>query len=79
MLFYTYDLAEYRDTLRGFYFDFEQNAPGPLVETNDALMAEIEIMLENPPQIAESFLEQFCTWEDGHAAEKNSEKVFAEK
>ncbi|MDR3084521.1 MAG: CDP-glycerol glycerophosphotransferase family protein, partial [Streptomyces sp.] len=29
MLFFTYDLEHYRDTLRGFYFDFEQDSPGP--------------------------------------------------
>ncbi len=28
MLFFTYDLADYRDRLRGFYFDFEAEAPG---------------------------------------------------
>ncbi len=27
MLFFTYDLEHYRDTLRGFYFDFEQDSP----------------------------------------------------
>lgn len=31
ILFFTYDLDHYRDTLRGFYFDFEQSAPGPLL------------------------------------------------
>ncbi|BFO16455.1 hypothetical protein SHKM778_28430 [Streptomyces sp. KM77-8] len=29
ILFFTYDLDHYRDTLRGFYFDFEGSAPGP--------------------------------------------------
>ncbi|MFL5912798.1 MAG: CDP-glycerol glycerophosphotransferase family protein, partial [Gaiellaceae bacterium] len=32
MLFFTYDLAWYRDELRGFYFDFESEAPGPLID-----------------------------------------------
>ena len=30
MVFYTYDLAHYRDDVRGFYFDLEEVAPGPL-------------------------------------------------
>lgn len=30
MLFFVPDLASYRDTERGFTFDFESNAPGPL-------------------------------------------------
>jgi len=41
MLFFTYDLADYRDRLRGFYFDFEAEAPGPLVETSDDLIDAI--------------------------------------
>src|SRR5699024_4424903 len=28
MIFYVYDIEEYRDSLRGFYFDFENEAPG---------------------------------------------------
>ena len=34
ILFFTYDLAEYRDSLRGFYFDFEAEAPGPLLASS---------------------------------------------
>ena len=34
MVFFTYDLAEYRDSLRGFYFDFEAEAPGPLLASS---------------------------------------------
>ncbi|MEK8143524.1 CDP-glycerol glycerophosphotransferase family protein [Streptomyces sp. M10(2022)] len=39
MLFHTYDLAHYRDTLRGFYFDFENRAPGPLITTSAGVVA----------------------------------------
>lgn len=62
-----------------FTLILKKNAPGPLVETNEELMSELEKMLENPPKIEDSFLEQFCTWEDGHAAEKTVKIVFAEK
>src|SRR5699024_10710969 len=40
--FYTYDLEEYRDTLRGFYLDFEKEAPGPIVKTTEELLNHIE-------------------------------------
>ncbi|MBC2179157.1 CDP-glycerol glycerophosphotransferase family protein [Listeria booriae] len=76
MIFFTYDLAEYRDTLRGFYFDFEKNAPGPLVETNEQLMDEIAATLEQPAQSHRQFFQQFCEWENGHAAEKTVKIVF---
>ncbi len=38
MLFFTYDLEHYRDELRGFYFDFEHEAPGPLLGTSDEVI-----------------------------------------
>ena len=41
MLFFTYDLADYRDNLRGFYFDFEAEAPGPLLATSDEVIAAV--------------------------------------
>ena len=33
MVFFTYDLERYRDHVRGFYFDFDAEAPGPLLST----------------------------------------------
>src|SRR5699024_6347037 len=33
IIFYVHDIDNYRDKLRGFYFDFESLAPGPLVKT----------------------------------------------
>ena len=41
MIFFTYDLEQYRDELRGFYFDFEAEAPGPLLATSDEVLAAI--------------------------------------
>jgi hypothetical protein len=37
MLFFTYDLETYADEIRGFYLDFVNTVPGPLVRTNDEL------------------------------------------
>lgn len=42
MIFYTYDLEQYKNTLRGFYFDFLQEAPGPIVITTEQLVEEIQ-------------------------------------
>src|SRR5699024_4589297 len=41
MLFFTYDLEHYKNSLRGFYFDFEKEAPGPLIKTNESLIKSI--------------------------------------
>ncbi len=32
------DLEQYRDIERGFYFDIESRAPGPLLDTTDAVI-----------------------------------------
>ena len=42
MLFFTYDLEDYRDSiLRGFNFDFVAEAPGPLLKTSDEVIQSI--------------------------------------
>ncbi|GAA2130630.1 hypothetical protein GCM10009760_03370 [Kitasatospora kazusensis] len=41
ILFFTYDLEHYRDTLRGFYFDLESEAPGPLIPTSPELLTAL--------------------------------------
>ena len=40
-LFFAYDLENYKDNLRGFYFDFIKEAPGPIVTTTKELIKEI--------------------------------------
>lgn len=40
MVFYAYDIGKYKDTIRGFYFDFIKEAPGPVV-TDTRELADI--------------------------------------
>lgn len=47
MLFFTYDLEEYKDNLRGFYFDFLKEAPGPIIRTTQGLVESILKMKVN--------------------------------
>ena len=42
MLFFTYDLEFYKDSLRDFYFNMLEEVPGPLVENTDDLIDEIK-------------------------------------
>lgn len=72
MLFFTYDLEHYRDSLRGFYFDFENEAPGPLIKTNDSLIKSIENIEQIQQQYQmkyEKFYDKFCSYEKGTAAQ----------
>ncbi|WP_406148493.1 CDP-glycerol glycerophosphotransferase family protein [Streptomyces sp. NBC_01012] len=71
MLFHTYDLEHYRDTLRGFCFDFENRAPGPLITGS----AEVVEALRDPEaatadhrEAYTGFREAFCDLDDGTAS-----------
>ena len=41
MYFFAYDLEKYRDELRGFYFDYEAEMPGPVCKTTTQLINSI--------------------------------------
>jgi CDP-glycerol glycerophosphotransferase len=73
MLFFAYDLADYRDKLRGFYFDFEPVAPGPLLETTDEVIAALRaldnVRAEYAPRYA-AFRQRFGHLEDGRATDR---------
>jgi len=81
MLFFTYDLAEYRDETRGFYFDFEREAPGPLLTSTDAVadaLADLDAVSARHAPAYERFVERFCAWDDGAAAERVVREFFGD-
>jgi CDP-glycerol glycerophosphotransferase len=76
MLFFCYDLEEYKDTLRGFYFDFLAEAPGPVTLTTEELIASIKNYdgaLYKEKQ--EAFYRKYNHADDGHASEKVVELI----
>ncbi|MER5555812.1 CDP-glycerol glycerophosphotransferase family protein [Streptomyces sp. NPDC002793] len=71
MLFHTYDLEHYRDTLRGFCFDFENRAPGPLITDSAAVIEALrdpETATAGHREAYAAFREAFCDVDDGTAA-----------
>ncbi|MDH6110895.1 CDP-glycerol glycerophosphotransferase [Kitasatospora sp. MAP12-15] len=71
ILFFTYDLEHYRDNLRGFTFDFEEQAPGPLLETSEALVSalgSVESTTEPYAGKYETFRATYCDLDDGQAS-----------
>ncbi|WP_045740033.1 bifunctional glycosyltransferase/CDP-glycerol:glycerophosphate glycerophosphotransferase [Actinoplanes rectilineatus] len=73
MLFFTYDLENYRDNLRGFYFDFESEAPGPLLSTSDEVVQAIRDADQVRGRYAtqyKAFAERSSDLDDGHAASR---------
>jgi CDP-glycerol glycerophosphotransferase len=77
-LFFTYDLDDYRDRLRGFYFDLEPVAPGPLLPTNTALLDALDdlpaVAAAHAGRLAE-FRETFCSLEDGRASDRVADRL----
>ncbi len=79
MIFYVYDIDNYRDKLRGFYFDFETEAPGPLVKSTEEVIHSIKDCNNNNPVHSESFkrfYEKFCYLESGQSSKKVVDHVF---
>ncbi|WP_405663177.1 CDP-glycerol glycerophosphotransferase family protein [Streptomyces sp. NBC_01166] len=71
MLFHTYDLEHYRDTLRGFCFDFENRAPGPLITDSASVVEALrdpEAATAGHREAYAGFRESFCDLDDGTAA-----------
>ncbi|MFI7338562.1 CDP-glycerol glycerophosphotransferase family protein [Streptomyces sp. NPDC050085] len=78
MLFHTYDLEHYRDTVRGFYLDFEDRAPGPLLSTTDEVVSalrELDTVTSRHAAAYEAFRAAYCDLDDGHAAERVVERL----
>jgi CDP-glycerol glycerophosphotransferase len=79
MIFYVYDIDQYRDNLRGFYFDFEQEAPGPLVKTTEELIQTVKMIEADGFQRSkkyELFYERFCYLENGDSTRKVVDNIF---
>lgn len=73
ILFFTYDIEKYRNTLRGFYIDMEKEVPGPLVKTTDEIIntiKNIDNLNDQYRERYETFYNRFCEWDDGKAAER---------
>lgn len=71
MFFYAYDLAKYKNNLRGFYFDFEQEAPGPISLTSEKLIRDIlDYDMVVYDEKYRKFMEKYNHADDGRASEK---------
>ena len=74
--FFVPDLADYRDRERGFTFDFESSAPGPLLTTRAAV---IETARTGVPYSAayEAWRTRFVPHDDGTAASRVVDALIA--
>jgi CDP-glycerol glycerophosphotransferase len=80
MLFYMYDLAAYRDDIRGFYIGLEE-LPGPIVETEEELIRAIPEQMNSRDwdERYETFLRKFAPFDDGQASRRVVEIILGER
>ncbi|GGE54813.1 hypothetical protein GCM10011391_37240 [Pullulanibacillus camelliae] len=79
ILYYTYDLEIYRDQVRGFYLNFEQEAPGPFMKnTEDIIQNVLNIDSVNKAyhDKYKAFYNKYCLLEDGQASQRIVDKLF---
>lgn len=79
--FFTPDLADYRERLRGFYFDLAARAPGPMASTQDDLAAVL-----TDATASDGYAEAYARWQrqfnaldDGHASERVVARIFDQR
>lgn len=70
MLFYTYDLEDYSENLRGLYVDFVEEAPGPMLLNTEEVISAIQNIEEEMMKYKEKvtkFHEKYLTYENGNS------------
>ncbi|MFH8250344.1 CDP-glycerol glycerophosphotransferase family protein [Microbacterium sp. B2969] len=76
MYFLVPDMEHYRGELRGFYFDLVEHAPGPVVRTQEELVAELTA--GDPTRFAAKYQDwraKFNPRDDGRAAERVVDRI----
>ena len=79
IVLYTYDLDWYRDHVRGFYFDLEAEAPGPVVRTSAEVAEAVRTAPAGEQRYADAydrFFVKYCPHDDGQAASRVVDRVF---
>ncbi|MFC8128981.1 CDP-glycerol glycerophosphotransferase family protein [Streptomyces sp. NPDC057302] len=78
MLFHAYDLEHYRDTVRGFYLDFETSAPGPLLASTGEVveaLRDLDSITARHAEAYAAFREAYCDLDDGRASARVAERL----
>ena len=71
IVFYAYDLENYRDNLRGFYLPYDEaTLPGPITQTQDELfdVLEASAAVEGPDERVLAFARTYAPNDDGYAS-----------
>lgn len=82
IIFLTPDIAQYRDETRGFYFDLEEMAPGPLHNTTEEVVQSIKDISAVSSLYAlkyEAFVKMFAPHCDGEATSRVFDALWPDK
>lgn len=80
MIFMTPDIELYRDKTRGFYFDLEETAPGPVVRTTDEVILALDELQKGTGSSLhpkyDGFVKKFAPFDDGNAASRVVDSIW---
>jgi CDP-glycerol glycerophosphotransferase len=80
VIFYAYDLEHYRDTLRGFYLDYNTELPGPVVRTVPELFDALDESRVSDPERERrlrQFVAKYAPRDDGNAAARVVDRLLS--
>jgi CDP-glycerol glycerophosphotransferase len=75
IIFYAYDLESYRDDLRGFYLDYDNDLPGSIVKTEEELYEQI-LLSRNISVDYSDFRKKYLPKDDGSATKRVVNEIF---
>ena len=80
MIFYAFDLDDYKNNLRDFYFDMVEEVPGPIFKTNEEMIGYIKNFNREDydneyGEKYKLFNEKFNQFDDGNASKKVIELI----
>ena len=78
IVFYAYDLDRFQSSVRGFYFDFVPDAPGPVVNTSEQVVDAIRRLPDLKATHTEAyrrFRAHYTALEDGRATQRVLERL----
>jgi CDP-glycerol glycerophosphotransferase len=81
VLFFAYDLEQYKFEMRGFYVDMDSEMPGPVLRNSNELLDAITNVDEIEVEYEEKynqFYDKYCSLEDGSSSSKVVDVVFGE-
>ncbi|MCG2105240.1 teichoic acid glycerol-phosphate transferase TarF [Staphylococcus epidermidis] len=77
-IFYAYDLEDYDSRLRGFYMNYKNNLPGPIVyNDNDLihLLKKEEDLKKKYNKELEQFYKLYCSFENGDSSKRVIDRI----